>query len=64
MTGYTVHTGSTEKFTQGWDDVFGTGTEKKQSARRKKSVSKAVKKSTRKKIGTGRANKQKQRKKV
>jgi hypothetical protein len=25
MTGYTVHTGSTGKFTQGWDDVFGKG---------------------------------------
>jgi len=23
MTGYTVHTGSTEKFVSGWDQVFG-----------------------------------------
>ncbi len=22
MTGYTVHTGSTEKFCQGWDEIF------------------------------------------
>ena len=22
MTGYTVHTGSSEKFTQGWDQIF------------------------------------------
>lgn len=23
MTGYTVHTGSTEKFSEGWDKIFG-----------------------------------------
>lgn len=23
MTGYTVHTGTSEKFTEGWDRVFG-----------------------------------------
>ena len=23
MTGYTVHTGSSEKFSQGWDQIFG-----------------------------------------
>ncbi len=28
MTGYTVHTGSTEKFTDGWDRIF-TGAKKK-----------------------------------
>ena len=28
MTGYTVHTGSTEKFSEGWDRIFG-GTKKK-----------------------------------
>lgn len=22
MTGYTVHTGSTDKFTKGWDQIF------------------------------------------
>lgn len=22
MTGYTVHTGSTEKFAEGWDNIF------------------------------------------
>ncbi|MDB5340897.1 MAG: hypothetical protein JWN70_6516 [Planctomycetaceae bacterium] len=22
MTGYTVHTGSTDKFSQGWDQIF------------------------------------------
>lgn len=25
MTGYTVHTGSTEKFAAGWDQIFGKG---------------------------------------
>ena len=25
MTGYTVHTGSNEKFTEGWDAIFGKG---------------------------------------
>jgi hypothetical protein len=28
MTGYTVHTGSTEKFSEGWDRIFG-GTKRK-----------------------------------
>jgi hypothetical protein len=25
MTGYTVHTGSNEKFSSGWDNIFGGG---------------------------------------
>lgn len=25
MTGYTVHTGSTESFSEGWDNIFGSG---------------------------------------
>ena len=25
MTGYTVHTGSTEKFAEGWDQIFNKG---------------------------------------
>ncbi|MBA4030423.1 MAG: hypothetical protein C0478_05965 [Planctomyces sp.] len=25
MTGYTVHTGSTEEFSEGWDRIFGKG---------------------------------------
>jgi hypothetical protein len=29
MTGYTVHTGSTEKFTEGWDRIFKTRSTKK-----------------------------------
>ncbi|MCA9027729.1 MAG: hypothetical protein KDA86_21140 [Planctomycetaceae bacterium] len=42
MTGYTVHTGATEKFVEGWDKVFGgpkkktakkTGTSQKPKAK-------------------------------
>ena len=25
MTGYTVHTGSTQQFSEGWDRIFGSG---------------------------------------
>lgn len=28
MTGYTVHTGSTVKFSTGWDNIFGTSRKK------------------------------------
>ncbi|MFN0197731.1 MAG: hypothetical protein ACKVT0_13385 [Planctomycetaceae bacterium] len=41
MTGYTVHTGSTEKFSSAWDRIF-SGDE---SAPAKKSPRKAAKKS-------------------
>ncbi len=43
MTGYTVHTGSTEKFSDGWDQIF----RKKKTA--KKTTAKSTKKSTGKK---------------
>jgi hypothetical protein len=36
MTGYTVHTGSTEKFSQGWDQIF-----QKQAAAKKAAGEKA-----------------------
>ncbi len=36
MTGYTVHTGSSEKFTEGWDQVFGGA--KKPASKKKKTV--------------------------
>ncbi len=39
MTGYTVHTGSTEKFAEGWDQIFRTGA-KKPKARARKTASK------------------------
>lgn len=31
MTGYTVHTGSTVKFSNGWDKIFSGATQKKHS---------------------------------
>ncbi len=35
MTGYTVHTGSTEKFTEGWDNIFGgSGSNKKKTGKK------------------------------
>jgi hypothetical protein len=37
MTGYTVHTGSTEKFAEGWDAVF------RKAAKPKKKPAKAAK---------------------
>jgi hypothetical protein len=44
MTGYTVHTGSNEKFTGGWDQVFSGG---KKSAK-KKTTAKSSRKKTKK----------------
>lgn len=40
MTGYTVHTGSTEKFSEGWDRIFSGASKpgKKQSATRSQST--------------------------
>ena len=35
MTGYTVHTGSNENFSQGWDAIFSKGTGAKKAAARK-----------------------------
>jgi hypothetical protein len=39
MTGYTVHTGATEKFVEGWDQIFKKGS-KKSSSKAKKSAAK------------------------
>lgn len=47
MTGYTVHTGSSEKFTQGWDEIFKRGSAKKSAP--KATTKSAAKKSTKKK---------------
>lgn len=44
MTGYTVHTGSSEKFTQGWDQIF-----KKDAAKKSAPPKAAAKKKTAKK---------------
>ncbi|MBT4867062.1 MAG: hypothetical protein HON53_18315 [Planctomycetaceae bacterium] len=41
MTGYTVHTGSSEKFTEGWDNIFSqSGAKKKSASAKKKSAKK------------------------
>jgi hypothetical protein len=40
MTGYTVHTGSTEKFASGWDEIFKTKKAKDKKSARKTSVAK------------------------
>lgn len=43
MTGYTVHTGSNENFSQGWDEIFGKG-----AGAKKKSAVKPADKSAKK----------------
>ena len=45
MTGYTVHTGTSEKFAEGWDTVFGGGkrTTRKKSTKKKASKKKGAK---------------------
>ncbi|VAX38921.1 hypothetical protein MNBD_PLANCTO02-3342 [hydrothermal vent metagenome] len=48
MTGYTVHTGSSEKFTEGWDRVFETPKKPAKKAR-EKTVSGTLKKKKKKK---------------
>jgi hypothetical protein len=45
MTGYTVHTGSTEKFAAGWDQIFG---QQPAAKARKKAAPAAVKKAKKK----------------
>lgn len=45
MTGYTVHTGSTEKFSQGWDGIFGKAGAKKTGAKKATGKKAAAKKS-------------------
>lgn len=50
MTGYTVHTGSTEGFSSGWDRIFGGGAAKDEShGQRKATQTKKSKKKTGKK---------------
>lgn len=45
MTGYTVHTGSTEAFSSGWDNIFGGSS--RQTGAKKASGKKAAAKATR-----------------
>ena len=49
MTGYTVHTGSTEKFSNGWDRIFKKTAGK--AARAEKKAGKKTPRATRKKSG-------------
>jgi hypothetical protein len=46
MTGYTVHTGSSEKFAAGWDRIFGkkTGQKKDKPAAKPKATASKKKK--------------------
>ncbi len=41
MTGYTVHTGSTEKFSEGWDQIFKKGAKKSPSRAKKPAAKKS-----------------------
>jgi hypothetical protein len=43
MTGYTVHTGTTVKFSDGWDKIFSKGA-KERSVRSKSAAKKGTKK--------------------
>lgn len=45
MTGYTVHTGSTEKFSEGWDRIFQNKAGAAKKAAGKKAPAKSAKKS-------------------
>ncbi|WP_291168392.1 hypothetical protein [Gimesia sp.] len=49
MTGYTVHTGSTEDFSNGWDRIFGEKTVKKEKKNKKAKKKTAAKKDSKKK---------------
>ncbi len=54
MTGYTVHTGATEKFVEGWDHIFKKTSAKvaaktKKRAAKKKPAAKAPRSKSRKK---------------
>jgi hypothetical protein len=47
MTGYTVHTGSNQKFSSGWDRIFQAGSAKKPKATTPPKAQKKAKKKTR-----------------
>ncbi|WP_417382302.1 hypothetical protein [Gimesia sp.] len=49
MTGYTVHTGSTEDFSNGWDRIFGEKTVKKEKKQKKAKKKTTAKKESKKK---------------
>lgn len=44
MTGYTVHTGASKKFVNGWDNIFGKdGAAEQPAGKKKKAEKKSVK---------------------
>ncbi len=51
MTGYTVHTGSTEKFSEGWDQIFKKGAKKSPSQTKKPAAKKSAGSGSRAKSG-------------
>ena len=48
MTGYTVHTGSSEKFAAGWDQIFQQKGSAKKAPAKKSAAKKSSKKSAKK----------------
>ncbi len=44
MTGYTVHTGATEKFVEGWDKIFKQPSRSKRPTAKKRATKTASKK--------------------
>jgi hypothetical protein len=49
MTGYTVHTGSTTKYSTGWDSIFGGAGRQKSSGAKKTAAKPRAAKSAKKK---------------
>jgi hypothetical protein len=49
MTGYTVHTGTSIKFSDGWDNIFAKGTKKKSPATKPSAKKTAAKPTAKKK---------------
>lgn len=48
MTGYTVHTGSNDKFSKGWDQIFPGGKQASKTTESQARASKASKKTAKK----------------
>lgn len=48
MTGYTVHTGSNDKFSKGWDNIFQGGKKATKAAVAKEETAKSSKKAAKK----------------
>jgi len=51
MTGYTVHTGSNDKFAAGWDQIFSAGSPPKKKGKQEAAESKAARKAEKGKAG-------------